>query len=610
MAISPPLLRAESLTLTFGGRPLFEDVSFSVHAGDRIALVGRNGSGKSTLLRIAAGLADSTSGEVITERNATIRYLPQSPDLEGFASIGAYARAELGPLDDPFRADYLLGELGLDPDRAPQGLSGGETRRAALARTLAPEPDILFLDEPTNHLDLPAIEWLEGELSRSRSAIVLISHDRRFLEKLSRSTLWLDRGTLRENNAGFAEFEDWRDKVLEEEEREHHKLGRKIVREEHWVTYGVSGRRKRNMRRLGELAELRKAFGEHQKPDGTARLAAADARESGKLVIEAKGISKSYGAKTLVRDFSLRVHRGDRIGLVGPNGAGKTTLVKLLTGELAPDAGSVRHGANLEMAVLDQRRDALRPEETLEHFLTDGRGSSLIVNGEQKHVVSYMKDFLFKPEQARTPVRELSGGEKARLLLARTLARPANLLVLDEPTNDLDMETLDLLQELIAGFPGTVLLVSHDRDFLDRTVNAVIAPDETKPDEGRWIAYAGGYSDMLAQKGAAGTPASAKPKPAAKPSAPSPTPERPQAGKSKLSYKQKYALETLPGEIETLAKDIEALEARLADPALFAKDPGGFNKVAADLGTKRTRHAALEEEWLELEMLREEIEGA
>jgi ATP-binding cassette subfamily F protein uup len=377
MAISPPLLRAENLTLTFGGKPLFEDVSFSVHAGDRIALVGRNGSGKSTLLKIASGLAEASTGEVITERNATIRYLPQDPDLSGFATIGDYARADLGPLDDPFRADYLLGELGLDPDRAPQGLSGGEMRRAALARTLAPEPDILFLDEPTNHLDLPAIEWLENELSRSRSAIVLISHDRRFLEKLSRRTLWLDRGTLRENNASFAEFEDWRDKVLEEEEREHHKLGRKIVREEHWVTHGVSGRRKRNMRRLGELSELRKAFREHQKPEGAAKLAAADTRESGKLVIEATGIAKSFGERALVKDFSLRVHRGDRIGLVGPNGAGKTTLVKLLTGELTPDEGTLRLGANLDMAMVDQRRDALNPDETLEHFLTDGRGQSL-----------------------------------------------------------------------------------------------------------------------------------------------------------------------------------------------------------------------------------------
>jgi len=611
MATSPPLLRAENLTLTFGGRPLFEDVSFSVHPGDRIALVGRNGSGKSTLLKIAAGLVESSAGDVITERNATSRYLPQDPDLSGFATIGDCARADLGPLDDPFRADYLLGELGLDPDRAPHDLSGGEMRRAALARTLAPEPDMLFLDEPTNHLDLPAIEWLESELSRSRSAIVLISHDRRFLEKLSRRTLWLDRGALRENNAGFAEFEDWRDKVLEEEEREHHKLGRKIVREEHWVTHGVSGRRKRNMRRLGELSELRKAFSEHQKPDGTVKLAAADARESGKLVIEAKNIAKSFGERELVRDFSLRVHRGDRIGLVGPNGAGKTTLVKLLTGKLSPDEGTLRLGANLDMAMVDQRRDALDPDETLEHFLTDGRGQSLLANGEQRHVVSYMKDFLFSPEQARTPVRELSGGEKARLILARTLARPANLLILDEPTNDLDMETLDLLQELIAGFPGTVLLVSHDRDFLDRTVNAVIAPDESRPGEGHWIVYAGGYSDMVTQRGETAPRQQAKTKPATTGKSNS-APETPksQAGKAKLSYKQKYALETLPGKIEELSGVIAALEEKLADPALFSKDPAAFNKTAAELDGKRAQHAALEEEWLELEMLREEIEGA
>jgi len=524
--------------------------------------------------------------------------------------VGDYARAELGPLDDPFRVDYLLGELGLDADRSPEAMSGGEMRRAALARTLAPEPDILFLDEPTNHLDLPAIEWLEDELGRSRSAIVLISHDRRFLEKLSRKTLWLDRGTLRENGAGFAAFEDWRDKVYEEEEREHHKLGRKIVREEHWVTHGVSGRRKRNMRRLGELSDLRKSFREHQSPEGTAKLAASETRESGKLVIEAKDISKAFGEKSLVRDFSLRVHRGDRIGLIGPNGAGKTTLVNLLTGDLKPDTGTVRHGANLDMAVLDQRRDALDPNESLEHFLTDGRGQSLIVNGEQKHVVSYMKDFLFKPEQARTPVRELSGGEKARLILARTLARPANLLILDEPTNDLDMETLDLLQELVSGFPGTVLLVSHDRDFLDRTVNAVIAPDDTRPGEGRWIAYAGGYSDMLAQKGGTARSQKTKAKPAASkaPAAPAAKPSQPSKGK--LSYKQKYALETLPAEIEKLSGEIEGLEANLADPKLFSSDAAAFNRIAADLEAKRERHSALEEQWLELEMLREEVEGS
>ncbi|TCD13912.1 ABC-F family ATP-binding cassette domain-containing protein [Oricola cellulosilytica] len=607
--MAPPLLRAENISLTFGGDPLLRDVSFSVHAGDRIALVGRNGSGKSTLLKIAAGITEPSGGEIITEKGATIRYLAQAPELTGFETVGDYARADLGPLDEPFRADALLGELGLDPQAAPDKLSGGEMRRAALARVLAPRPDILLLDEPTNHLDLPAIEWLEDELARIRSALVLISHDRRFLENLSRRTLWLDRGALRESGSGFAAFEDWRDRVLEEEERDHHKLGRKIVREEHWITHGVSGRRKRNMRRLGELQQLRTQFREHQRPNGAARLMAADTRESGKLVIEATGIAKSFGERPLVRGFSLRVHRGDRVGFVGPNGAGKTTLIGLLTGQIAPDEGSVRLGVNLDIAHLDQKREALDPNETLEHFLTDGRGGSLVVNGAQKHVASYMKDFLFKPEQARTPVRELSGGEKARLLLAKTLARPANLLILDEPTNDLDMETLDLLQELVAGFPGTVLLVSHDRDFLDRTVNAVIAPDAGRPGEGRWIAYAGGYSDMAAQRPETAPPAKTKSVKALKPDANTLARKPSGVAKGKLSYKQKYALETLPAEIEVATAEIAALETKLADSRFFSEDPKGFSAAAAKLEEKRAAHAAMEEQWLELEMLREELEG-
>ncbi|MEM9574881.1 MAG: ABC-F family ATP-binding cassette domain-containing protein, partial [Pseudomonadota bacterium] len=461
--MAPPLLRLENISLTFGGKPLINDASFSVHAGDRIALIGRNGSGKSTLLKIAAGIVDASNGEITSDRNATIRYLEQSPDINGFSTIGDYIQSGLGPMDDPHRASYLAAELGLDETREPKGLSGGEVRRAALARVLAPQPDVLLLDEPTNHLDLPVIEWLESELKRTKSAIVLISHDRRFLDNITRKTLWLDRGRLRENEQGFSKFEDWRDKLLEEEEMELHKLGRKIVREEHWVTHGVSGRRKRNMRRLGELNELKAQFKNHQRAEGAAKLEASDVRTSGKLVIEANKISKSYGEKKLVRDFSLRVHRGDCIGFVGPNGAGKTTLIKMLIGALEPDSGSIKHGTNLDIAMLDQRRDALNPDETLEHFLTDGRGQNLIVNGQSRHVSSYMKDFLFKPEQSRTPVRELSGGEKARLILAKLLARSNNMLVLDEPTNDLDMETLDLLQELIADFKGTVLLVSHDR---------------------------------------------------------------------------------------------------------------------------------------------------
>ncbi|MDZ7822917.1 MAG: ATP-binding cassette domain-containing protein [Ahrensia sp.] len=606
--MAPPLLRLENIMLTFGGKPLIDNAAFSVHAGDRIALIGRNGSGKSTLLKIAAGITDASDGDVMRDRKSTIRYLAQAPDMAAFATVGDYIRAGLSEMDDPYRASYLAAELGLDETRTPDGLSGGEMRRAALARTLAPEPDILLLDEPTNHLDLPVIEWLESELKRTKSAIVLISHDRRFLENISEKTLWLDRGRLRENGQGFAQFEDWRDKLLEEEEQELHKLGRKIVREEHWVTHGVSGRRKRNMRRLGELSELKSAFKNHQRAEGTAKLEMSDVRSSGKLVIEADKISKSYGENHLVKEFSLRIHRGDCIGLIGPNGAGKTTLIKMLIAELQPDSGTVRHGTNLDIAMLDQRRDALKPDETLEHFLTDGRGQTLVVNGEEKHVASYMKDFLFKPEQARTPVRELSGGEKARLILAKLLARSNNLLVLDEPTNDLDMETLDLLQEMIADFKGTVLLVSHDRDFLDKTVNAVIAPDADN--KGRWIAYAGGYSDMQAQlKQAQQTKADTKKELQSQKPQEAQSAARNSNPKGKLSFKQKYALETLPKELENIAAKMAALSAKMANPSFFAHDPVGFNACAKDLGALEKNHAAMEEQWLELEMLREELDG-
>ncbi|MBN9070413.1 MAG: ABC-F family ATP-binding cassette domain-containing protein [Rhizobiales bacterium] len=608
--MAPPLLKLDGIVLTFGGTPLLEGAELSASAGDRIALVGRNGSGKSTLLKIAAGLVEPTEGEVFRHPGATIRYLPQVPDMEGFASVRAYVEAGLGPSDDPHRATYLLESLGLTGDEAPAGLSGGEARRAALAKVMAPQPDILLLDEPTNHLDLAAIEWLEEELIRSPSAVILISHDRRFLERISRATVWLDRGVTARLDRGFAHFEEWRDKRLEEEEREQHKLGRQIVREEHWLRYGVTARRKRNMRRLGELQAMRQRHRSHRGAEGVAAMAASGAAESGKLVIEAKSIAKSYGGAAIVRNFSARIQRGDRIGLVGANGAGKTTLLRLLTGELEPDAGSVRLGVNLEIATLDQKRAALDPDESLAHFLTDGRGETVVVNGEERHVVSYMKDFLFKPEQARTPVRELSGGERARLVLARILARPSNLLVLDEPTNDLDMETLDLLQELVAGYAGTVLLVSHDRDFLDRTVTSVIAPEG----DGRWLDYAGGYSDMLAQRG--GRTLEDRKAEKRAPAAPSQS-RAPDAGGSdqgkpggkKLSYKQKFALETLPGKMEAVSVAISALEDRLADPKFYERDPKGFAQSIAMLDRERAVLAAMEEEWLELEMLREELEG-
>lgn len=606
--MAPPLLRLDGIKLTFGGTPLLDGAALSASAGDKIALVGRNGSGKSTLLKIAAGMVEPQDGEVFRQPTATVRYLPQAPDMEGFATVRAYVEAGLGPADDPHRVTYLLDHLGLTGDERPDDLSGGEARRAALAKVMAPEPDILLLDEPTNHLDLQVIEWLEEELVRSSSALVVISHDRRFLERVSRATVWLDRGQTRRLDKGFGHFEEWRDTILEEEEREQHKLGRQIAREEHWLRYGVTARRKRNMRRLGELQTMRQRFRSHRGPEGLANMVASEAAESGKLVIEAKNIAKSFGDLVVVRDFSTRIQRGDRVGLVGPNGAGKTTLLKMLIGALLPDSGTVRLGTNLEIATLDQKREAVDPEETLAHYLTDGRGETVVVNGEERHVVSWMKDFLFKPEQARTPVRELSGGERARLILARVLARPANLLVLDEPTNDLDMETLELLQELVAGYPGTVILVSHDRDFLDRTVTSTIAPDGN----GRWIEYAGGYSDMLAQRG--GTRLddrkAARAKAAAGTASTAPKDEPAKGPAKKLSYKQKFALESLPGKMEEASATIARLEAKLADPALFTRDPEAFNKTVAALDKERSALSAMEEEWLELEMLREEIEGA
>lgn len=600
--MAPPLLRLDHISLTFGGTPLLTDAALSVSSGDRIALVGRNGSGKSTLLKIAAGLVEPTDGEIFRHPSATIRYLPQSPDLDGFENVRAYVEAGLGPLDDVHRVSYMLDHLGLSGEEKPDQLSGGEARRAALARVIAPAPDILLLDEPTNHLDLTTIEWLEGELKTIRSSIVLISHDRRFLENVSQSTIWLDRGQTKRLGKGFAFFEEWRDKLLEEEEIEQQKLGRQIVREEHWLRYGVTARRKRNVRRLDELQKLRQKYKSYRGPQGNAVMELSDSQESGKLVIEAKNISKAYGEQVLVDRFSTRIHRGDRVGLVGPNGIGKTTLLSMLSGVLTPDSGTVKLGVNLEIATLDQKR-SLDENETLAHYLTDGRGDSVIVNGEQRHVVSYMKDFLFSPEQARTPIKELSGGERARLMLARVLSRPANLLILDEPTNDLDMETLDLLQELVSNFPGTVLLVSHDRDFLDRTVTSIIAPEGN----GRWLEYAGGYSDMIAQRKGR----EIEQKNVAKSSSPqtsAPAERTKRETKQKLSYKQKYALEKLPSEIDALHNEIAKMEKEFSDPDLYSKNAKRFEELSRLLEQKRKDLEIKENEWLELEMLKEELE--
>jgi len=604
--MAPPILKLDDIVLTFGGTPLLNGAALQVEPGDRISLVGRNGSGKSTLMKIAAGMVEAQSGEVFRHPNATIRYLEQAPDFAGFKTVQAYAEAGLGPGDDPYRVTYLLEHLGLTGEEDPVRLSGGEARRAALVRVMAPEPDILMLDEPTNHLDLPTIEWLEDELRKTRSALVVISHDRRFLEKVSNATVWLDRGTSRRLSRGFGHFEAWRDQVLEEEEIEQHKLGKAIEREEHWMRYGVTARRKRNMRRVGELQSMRADYRGHKGPQGSVQASVAEGRESGKLVVEAENITKTYD-KPIVAPFSIRIHRGDRIGLVGPNGAGKTTLLKMLTGQLAPDGGWIKLGTNLEIATLDQKREDLDPADTLSHYLTDGRGETLLVNGEQRHVAGYMKDFLFQPEQIRTPIKNLSGGERARLMLARMLAKPSNLLILDEPTNDLDIETLDLLQEIVAGYAGTVILVSHDRDFLDRTVTSTIAPVDPDAPDGRWIEYAGGYTDMLQQrKGMADEKRRADKAEKAKTDSTAPAATK---TKGKLSFKQKFALENLPKDMAKAQDEIATSERKMADPKLFAKDPSAFSKLAAETAKLRDRVAKMEEEWLELEMLREQIEG-
>ncbi|GGE95945.1 ATP-binding cassette domain-containing protein [Stappia taiwanensis] len=599
--MAPPVLHLRDISLTFGGTPLLTGAEIQVGEGDRIGLVGRNGCGKSTLLKIAAGLIEADGGERFVQPGRTIRYLPQEPDLSRYDSVLDYASGGLAPGDDPYRAQYLLEVLGLTGAEDPRTLSGGEKRRAALARTLAPEPDILLLDEPTNHLDLPAIEWLEGEIASMRSALVLISHDRRFLADLTRATVWLDRGTSRRLDKGFAHFEAWRDEVFEQEERDQAKLAQKIKREEHWMTYGVTARRKRNMRRVRELADLRSQKKAHRGPQGSVTLTVGEAETSGKRVMEARGISKDFGAGPVVRDFSTRVLRGDRVGLVGPNGAGKTTLLKLLTGALQPDEGTVILGTALEMVTMDQARESLKDDDTVAGVLTGGGGDMVTLPSGTRHVMSYMKDFLFAPEQARTPVAALSGGERGRLMLARALAHPSNLLVLDEPTNDLDLETLDLLQEMLADYAGTVLLVSHDRDFLDRVATSVIFAEG----DGRWTEYAGGYSDMVAQRGA-GVAArkAASSAPAKTATKPRPQEEKPKK-KARLSFTQQHQLKTLPGEIDALTSRIATMQGELEDPDLFARDPKRFDKLMAEISKAQDKLAEAEETWLELEMLAE-----
>ncbi|MFK7764915.1 MAG: ABC-F family ATP-binding cassette domain-containing protein [Roseobacter sp.] len=593
-----PLLQLSDVSLTFGGDPVFEDLSLVVQPGDRVALVGRNGSGKSTLMKVMAAIVDVDRGGVVRGPGVSLGYMEQDPDLTGFTTLGDFAAQGLDP-SEMYKVERAGEGLKFDPNRPVETASGGERRRAALARLMADAPDLMLLDEPTNHLDIEAIGWLEEELRQSRKGYVLISHDRAFLRALTRATLWIDRGGVRRQEKGFEAFEAWRDVVWEEEDTQRHKLNRKIKAEARWAVEGISARRKRNQGRVRALNALRAERSDQIKRQGTAAMAIDAGPKSGRKVIEAKGISKTYGDKTILKPFSLTVQRSDRIAFVGPNGVGKTTLLNMLIGREQPDQGDVTLGTNVELALFDQARAQLDGDMSLWDSLTgdpdmrvSGKADQIMVRGQPKHVVGYLKEFLFEEAQARAPVRALSGGEKARLLLAKIMARPSNLLVLDEPTNDLDVETLDLLQELLGTYDGTVLLVSHDRDFLDRVAATTIAMEG----DGHATVYAGGWSDYISQRGTVpDTPEVARNKPSEA------APRVKSKQKTGLSFTEKHRLEALPDEIARLEAEIAKLTELLADPALFTANPVKFQKATEALVARQDKLGAAEEEWLTLE---------
>jgi ATP-binding cassette subfamily F protein uup len=595
-----PLLQLSGISLTFGGNPVFDDLSLTVQPGDRIALVGRNGSGKSTLMKVMAGLVEPDRGTRTVPPGVTVGYMEQEPDLSRFATLGDFAASSL-PEGQEYRLAVVAEGLKFDPSTPVATASGGERRRAALAKLLAEAPELMLLDEPTNHLDIQAIEWLETELRDTRAAFVLISHDRAFLRALSKATLWIDRGEVRRREAGFEGFEDWREQVWAEEDEARHKLDRKIRAEAKWAVEGISARRKRNMGRVRALQALRAERKAQIRRQGTAAFALDAGPTSGKKVIEARGLSKSYGGKVIVKDFDLRVLRGDRVAFVGPNGVGKTTLLKMLIGEVQPDAGTVTLGTNLEIAVFDQTRTRLDLDASLWDNLTvdplmrvSGASDQVMVRGTPRHVVGYLKDFLFDERQARAPVRSLSGGERARLLLAKLMAQPSNLLILDEPTNDLDVETLDLLQDILGDYDGTVLLVSHDRDFIDRVATATVAMEG----DGRATVYPGGWSDYAAQRPAPAEPA-ARPAPRAA-AAPVAAKAAPAAKAGGLTFTERKRLDDLPDLIARLEAEIAKLSDLLADPDLFTREPVKFRKATEALAERQAALEAAEAEWLDL----------
>ena len=594
-----PLLQLKDISLTFGGNPIFDGMDLIVQPGDRVALVGRNGSGKSTLMKVMSGLVDADRGNRVLAPASSVGYMEQDPQMTGFDTLGDFAMSGLEP-GDYYRVERAAEGLKFQPDRPVATASGGERRRAALAKLMAEAPELMLLDEPTNHLDIEAISWLEEELRSTRAAFVLISHDRRFLERLTRAILWIDRGAVRRNEVGFSGFEAWRDKLWEEEDIQRHKLDRKIKSEARWAVEGISARRKRNQGRVRALQDLRSERSSMIKRQDRAAMALEAGRKSGRKVIEAEAIGKRFGDQELFKDFSIKIQRGDRVAFVGPNGVGKTTLLKILLGELPADKGSVVLGTNLLVSVFDQTRAQLDPEMSLWDSLTgdpemrvSGKADQILVRGQPKHVVGYLKEFLFDEARARAPVKSLSGGEKARLLLAKIMARQSNLLVLDEPTNDLDVETLDLLQELLADYDGTVLLVSHDRDFLDRTVNMTVALEG----DGQATLYAGGWSDYQSQRKPQTEPLEIAEKRKMKDTAQGID----KNNENSLSFTEKHRLKSLPDLIARLEVEIVKLEAYLSEPDLYSAAPLKFEKATQALLERQNALSEAEEDWLMLE---------
>tara|TARA_B110000483_G_scaffold237553_1_gene312515 strand:+ start:170 stop:1999 length:1830 start_codon:yes stop_codon:yes gene_type:complete len=598
---SSPLIQLNNISLTFGQNPLFSNVNLVVDRADRIALVGRNGCGKSTLMKVLAGSVEADFGSRIMSPGTNLSYMEQDPDMRNFSTLGDYASSSLTS-HETYKLEAFSSGLKLNLDSPVVSASGGEKRRASLAKLLAEEPEVMLLDEPTNHLDIEAIFWLEAELKRVKSAFILISHDRTFLSALSKSTVWIDRGETRRQNKSFGAFEDWRDRLWEEEDVARHKLNQKIKTEARWAVEGISGRRKRNMGRVRALKSLRSDRSSQIIRQDVASMVLETNTKSGRQTIVANKISKSFENNQIITDFSLKVGSGDKIAIVGPNGAGKTTLLNLLTGQIKPDKGTVKLGTNLRTAIFDQNREVLNLNSTLWESLTDsseteviGKGDFVNVRGTPKHVVGYLKDFLFSEDQLRSPVSSLSGGEKARLMLARIMAKESNLLVLDEPTNDLDIETLDLLQELIADYEGTVLLVSHDRDFIDRVATTTIAIRENEA-----VVYAGGWTDYLIQSGNQPSSERLEDKKILKV-------KNINSSKSKkqklegLTFTEAHRLKTLPDNIKKIENEISKLTELLSDPGLFSKDFKKFSKFSLGLVARQKALSELEEEWLNLE---------